>query len=191
MIQLLTPSPEGWVDLALRDFDHFLVDHAACERKASATGMMFVVRYPDKIELVESMVQFAREELMHFHQVFRLITKRNLRLGGDDKNFYINGLLKQEKQQANDYCLLDRLLIFGIVEARGQERFALIGKHHTDPKIADFYTTLAEAESRHNELFCRLAKVYFDSKIVDQRLGELLQIEAEILRSLPLRPCVH
>ena len=54
-------------------FDAFLIDHAACERKASATGMWFVVRYPDRPVLLDPLIAFAREELEHFHRVYRVI----------------------------------------------------------------------------------------------------------------------
>ena len=65
MLELRKPTPDGWLDVVLADFDAFLIDHAACERKASATGMSFVVRYPDRKEILEPLIAFAREELEH------------------------------------------------------------------------------------------------------------------------------
>ena len=35
MLRLRTKTPWEWTDVVLADFDAFLVDHAACERKAS------------------------------------------------------------------------------------------------------------------------------------------------------------
>ena len=64
-MELRVDTPKEWVNTALSDFDHFLIDHASCERKASAVGMSFVVRYPDRSALLEPMIQFAREELEH------------------------------------------------------------------------------------------------------------------------------
>ena len=46
-IDLIYSTPSEWTETALADFDHFLIDHANCERKASALAMSFVVRYPD------------------------------------------------------------------------------------------------------------------------------------------------
>ena len=43
------------------DFDRFLIDHAACERKASATAMSFVVRYPDRDRVLEPLIALAIE----------------------------------------------------------------------------------------------------------------------------------
>ncbi|MEZ4846197.1 MAG: tRNA isopentenyl-2-thiomethyl-A-37 hydroxylase MiaE [Bdellovibrionota bacterium] len=44
-------SPE-WIKLALDNFGLFISDHAANERKAAATCMDFVVRYPNLHSLV-------------------------------------------------------------------------------------------------------------------------------------------
>ena len=63
MFDLRFSTPKAWLDVVFSDFDAFLIDHAACERKASATGMSFVVRYPDKAPLIEPLIEFAREEL--------------------------------------------------------------------------------------------------------------------------------
>ena len=72
MLDLCYQTPPQWLDAVFSDFDSFLVDHAACERKASATGMNFVVRYPDRPELVEPLIEFAREELEHFQIVYEI-----------------------------------------------------------------------------------------------------------------------
>jgi hypothetical protein len=45
-------TPKQWTEVVLGDLDAFLLDHAACERKASATAMKFVTHYPDRPELV-------------------------------------------------------------------------------------------------------------------------------------------
>ena len=47
VLKLREPTDPRWVSRPCSaDMDAFLVDHAACERKASATAMNFVVRYP-------------------------------------------------------------------------------------------------------------------------------------------------
>jgi len=38
-VHLKVPTPAGWIETVLKDFDSFLLDHASCERKASATAM--------------------------------------------------------------------------------------------------------------------------------------------------------
>ncbi len=127
MLDLRTATPKAWLDAVFGDFDAFIVDHAACERKASATGMSFVVRYPDRPELIEPMIEFAREELEHFHIMYKLCAERGLSLAADYKDDYVNGL-RSRVRTSRDEHLLDRLLVAGIVEARGCERLFLVAE---------------------------------------------------------------
>ncbi len=65
-------SPDEWLETVLANFDEFLVDHAANEKKASAAALSMVAHYPDKVTLVETMVDLALEELNHYRQVLNL-----------------------------------------------------------------------------------------------------------------------
>lgn len=190
MLPLVTPTPTAWVELVLANFDEFLLDHAACERKASATGMSFVVRYPDRTRLLEPMIAFAREELEHFHQVYRLIEARGLTLRADNKDPYVEPMIRWVRG-GRDERLLDRLVMGGVVEARGCERFGLVAEGLPAGELKDFYAELTRSEARHVGLFHRLARSYFSAEQVDARVAELLALEAEIIAGLPLRPALH
>ncbi|MGH1471427.1 MAG: tRNA-(ms[2]io[6]A)-hydroxylase [Cellvibrionaceae bacterium] len=179
-----------WVDAVLKDFDTFLNDHAAAEKKASGMAVSMLSHYPDREELVKAMIDLSIEEMTHFRDVVRLIMKRGLILAPDEKDPYINQFRKHLRKESSEY-FLDRLITGGIIEARGCERFALIGEHHTDPGIKRFYATLASSEARHANQFIELAQLYFDEKIIHSRLDELLTIEAKIVESLPFRPALH
>jgi tRNA 2-(methylsulfanyl)-N6-isopentenyladenosine37 hydroxylase len=187
-------SSVEWADNAIKNIDEFLVDHAACERKASATAMAFVVKYPDRPEFVEAMIQVAIEELEHFHQVFRILRSRNLRLGPDTKNAYANRLLSFIREVPEER-FLDRMLCFGIIEARGCERFSMIGealdRACREPELAVFYKRLAREEAKHFGLFLRYGLAYFPKEVVEKRLQELFAIEAEIIKQLPWRYALH
>jgi tRNA-(ms[2]io[6]A)-hydroxylase len=190
MLALRTQTPASWLDAVLSDFDAFLIDHAACERKASATGMAFVVRYPDRGLLLDPLIAFAREELEHFHRVFRILEQRGLRLGADDKDDYVRGLRAVCRTRGEEH-LLDRLLTAGIVEARGCERFSLVAHALPDGELKDFYLDITRSESRHHALFVDLARRMFGDEIVRPRLDRLLDEEAEIVARLPCRAAVH
>lgn len=192
MLDLRVPTSTAWLDAVFSDFDAFLLDHAACERKASATGMSFVVRYPDRQALIEPMIEFAREELEHFHIVYRLIAARGLTLGPDYKDPYVNALLGQCRSGTAE-LLLDRLLVAGIVEARGCERLFLLAQalEQRDPELAPVYLELARAESRHHGLFFRLSRALFPESEVTERARTLLDFEADLVRALPHKPAVH
>jgi tRNA-(ms[2]io[6]A)-hydroxylase len=190
MLELRAATPPEWLEVVLADFDAFLIDHAACERKASATGMSFVVRYPDRTKLLEPLIAFAREELVHFHQVYKLIEERGLSLRADQKDTYVRqlrGLARTDSEQH----LLDRLLIAGVVEARGCERFRLVAEGLKDETLRPFYLDITRSEARHHALFVQLAREYFDEDVIRDRIGEILDREADIMRALPLRAAVH
>lgn len=182
-------SPE-WLATVLADFDSFLRNHAACERKAGGTAMSFVAHYPDRPELVRACIALAREELEHFERVVERLAERGLTLGPDTRDPYV-GSLKREFRKGSEEYFLDRLLVAAIVEARGCERFALVGSGLDTGPLRDFYRDLAASEARHHELFLRLARIYFTGDAVEARLAELLEREAAIMSDLPLRAAVY
>jgi len=190
VLPLVVPTPAAWLEVVLGDFDAFLLDHAACERKASATGMAFVVRYPDRRELLAPMIAFAREELEHFEQVYAIIEARNLTLGPDRKDPYVEALSRWVRT-GRDERLLDRLVLGGVVEARGCERFGLVAAGLPAGELKDFYTELTRSEARHVGLFHRLARQLFSAMEVDARVRDLLAHEGEVVARLELRPALH
>jgi tRNA-(ms[2]io[6]A)-hydroxylase len=190
MLRLRTKTPSEWTDVVLGDFDAFLVDHAACERKASATALKLVSHYSDRTMLVRELIPFAQEELEHYAQVMEIILDRGLATRPDEKDPYVGALMKLINRGPEQY-FLDRLLILGIVEARGCERFGMVAEALEPGPLKDFYTDITRSEARHHGLFVRLAREYFPAEVVQQRLDELLDAEAKIVEDLPLRPAVH
>ena len=187
---LTVDSPEEWLETVLANFDEFLVDHAANEKKASAAALSMVAHYPDKVALVKTMVDLALEELNHYRQVLNLMRQRNLNPGPDEKDPYVNEIIRQVRR-GTDHYFLDRLLSAAVVEARGAERFALLGAALDDSELSRFYEGLARSERNHHKLFVSLARRYFPSNEVDDRWQEWLQIEASILGSLTIRARLH
>ena len=123
-----------------------------------------------------------------------MLFRSGLLLTRDRKDPYLNALLKQIRRGREDY-FLDRLLVAGVVEARGCERFGLIAtaldEAGTDAKMATFYANLAESEARHRDLFVDLAELYFDKSAVSSRLSEWLDDEAKIVSELPISAALH
>lgn len=192
MLDLRFSTSREWLDAVFADFDAFLLDHAACERKASATGMSFIARYPDKTSIIEPLIEFAREELEHFHIVYKIVAARGLTLVDDYKDPYVNAL-RAQCRGTGEVLLLDRLLVAGVVEARGCERLFMVSDalRERDPALSNIYLELARAESRHHGLFFRLARGLFPEELVLRRGGELLDFEAELVAGLPHRAAVH
>ncbi len=183
-------SPKAWLDAVHGSFDQFLQDHAACERKASALAMSLVARYPDREPLLEPMICLAKEELTHFHEVFRLMQKRGVALAADEKDPYVSALLRLVRHGREEH-FLDKLLISSIIEARGCERFGLIADSLSDPELKEFYSRLAREEAGHYMIFVRIARLYFDEKTLADRFEALLDAEAAIMLAVPHRAAVH
>lgn len=182
-------SPE-WVKTVLADFDEFLLDHAAAEKKASGMAISMLSHYPDKLELVSTMADLAVEELSHYREVVKWIHARGLITAADTKDPYVIEFRKSIRQ-GQDIYLMDRLLTASIIEARGAERFGLVAEALEEPGIKQFYTAIARSEERHYETFLNLAYLYLPQVEVDERWQELLDIEADIVRSMPLRAALH
>lgn len=191
MFALRSSTPPRWLAIVLADFDEFLLDHTLCERKASAMGMSLVAKYPDRALILDDLISFAREELEHFHIMWKLSSQRGLVLPSDTRDAYVNELLTLTRERRGDELFLDRLLVPGIVEARGCERLRMVTDALEPGPLRDTYREVTRAEARHHALFFRLARRYFDEPTVTTRASELLEQEARIVDELPLRPAVH
>jgi len=189
-VALRSSSSGSWLEAVLADFDTFLLDHAANERKASASAMVLVVRYPDRDALLDPMIRLAREELAHFHRVYRILAERGVRFHSDTKDPYVNRL-REEVRRDKELGFLDRLVLSAVVEARGHERFGRIAESLPAGPLKLFYEDITVSEHRHAALFLDLAHRYFDAVQVVERLHALLDLEAEILAALPIRAALH
>jgi len=190
MIKLKFNTPTQWAEGIAAAMDVFLPDHAAAEKKASSMAMTMVSHYPDKPELVTAMIDLALEELSHFRSVVNIMNERGLTLLPDEKDPYVNAL-RRNCRQGDAHYLMDRLLIAGIVEARGAERFGLIAEALPEGDLKSFYGAITRSEKGHEELFLQLAESYFDQAEVHARLNELLDAEAQIVSELPIRLALH
>ena len=94
MFKLRIDTSEKWTEAVLADFDRFLNDHAAAERKASGMAMSMALQYKDKPDLVSAMIDLAIEELAHFREVIKLMRERGLEMLPDIKDKYVNALRK-------------------------------------------------------------------------------------------------
>ena len=153
-------------------------------------AMSMVSHYPDKSELVARMIELAIEELTHFRAVVKLITERGGQLGADQKDPYIRQI-RQAIRHGREQFLLDRLLVGGVIEARGAERFGLIAEALEVGPLKRFYRSITRSEENHKNLFVKLALRYVSADQVHSRLKELLEIEASIVKSLPHRAALH
>jgi len=185
-----TSTPE-WVQAVLGNFNEFLIDHANCERKASAMAMGLIAKYPDRKEIIPELIETAIEELEHFQEVYKLMEKRGIALpAAMEKDDYITNLVNACRN-GRDERFMDRMLLASVIECRGAERFKLIYEALTDKDLKQFYHMLWASEAKHGNIFVKLLFNYFDEKDIYQRLHQLVDLEAEVIAALPLRAALH
>ena len=190
MFELKYHTPFAWTEAVLADFDGFLQDHAAAEKKASGMAMSMLSHYPDRRMLVKEMTDLALEEMIHFKEVVKLLLARDIDLADDKKDTYVKEIRKVFRN-GREVFLMDRLLVAAVIEARGHERFSLVAKALSEGEEKDFYIAIAASEEKHKNLFVVLAYEYFDKTEVDVRLEEILVEEAKICEQLPFRAALH
>lgn len=89
MLGLKLPTDPRWVDIAQKNIEEILTDHAYCEQKAASTAISMIIGFPEYPELVTAMTELVQEEMSHFKMVHDLILERGLTLGRERKDPYV------------------------------------------------------------------------------------------------------
>ncbi|MGO3738497.1 MAG: tRNA-(ms[2]io[6]A)-hydroxylase [Marinomonas foliarum] len=171
-------SPEAWVNWALENQTLLLNDHAHCEKKAASTAMSLMYRYVDRDNLLHKMSRLAREELLHFEQVHKIMRKRDVAYDHLSASRYANGLRKHIRTH-EPARLVDTMIIGAFVEARSCERFAALAPH-LDEELSKFYISLLKSEARHFQDYLDLAKEYSNEPI-DDRVAFFRDLEEKLI----------
>ncbi len=188
MLGLKLPSDPRWVDLAEKNIEDILVDHAYCEQKAASSCISLIIQFPDKEELVNMLAPVVAEEWSHFERVLDQLRQRGYKLGKKRVDEYVVQLAKHERKGGSkEQQLMEKLLINALIEARSCERFKLLWKNLKDEDLKQFYYELMVSEAGHYHNFISLAKHYVAEDTVNERWKELLEIEAEIIAGLEIR----
>jgi tRNA-(ms[2]io[6]A)-hydroxylase len=188
ILGLRLPTDPRWVNLAELSLQEILTDHAYCEQKAATSCISLIQRYSDKEKLVTELSPIVTEEWGHFRLVLAELQKRNLTLGRQRKDEYVNALLDfQVKGGSYEDYLLDKLLTMAMIEARSCERFKRLSEGLDDEYLRNFYRRFMESEAGHYTLFIELAETYVDKEKVRRRWAEWLDHESVIMQKLELR----
>ncbi len=188
ILGLQLPADPRWVDLASISLEDILTDHAYCEQKAANTCISLITKNNDKDELVNELSPIVTEEWGHFRMVLAELRKRNLQLGKQRKDEYVNKLLEfQKKGGSPEERFLDQLLTMALIEARSCERFKRLSEGLTDEYMRNFYRKFMESEAGHYTLFITLAETYINKDTVSARWKEWLAYEAEVITNLEVR----
>src|SRR4026208_461803 len=140
ILGLQLPTDPRWVNLAEKSLEDILTDHAYCEQKAALSCISLIQRYSDKENLVTELSPVVTEEWGHFRLVLAELKNRNLKLGKQRKDEYVNKLLAfQKKGGTTEERLLDQLLTMALIEARSCERFKRLSEGLDDEYLRIFY----------------------------------------------------
>ncbi|MCY7350263.1 MAG: tRNA-(ms[2]io[6]A)-hydroxylase [Cytophagaceae bacterium] len=188
MLGLKLPTDPRWVNIAEKNIEEILVDHAYCEQKAASSCISLIVQYPDRAKLRDVLMPVVAEEWGHFRMVLRELDKRGYPLGPPRKDEYVAQLHAAiEKNSPVTERLGEKLFVNALIEARSCERFRLLSEEISDESLRSFYRDLMISEANHYVNFIDLAKEYLPAEYVRQRWQEWLDIEADIIRKLALR----
>jgi tRNA-(ms[2]io[6]A)-hydroxylase len=192
MLGLKLPTDPRWANIAEKNIEEILTDHAYCEQKAASTAISLIVGYPEKPELVDKMTALAREEMGHFQMVHNRIMQRGLVLGRERKDAYVGQLNTFfPKGGDRELRLIHRLLVCALIEARSCERFRVLSENLEDKELSEFYHTLMISEANHYTMFLKLARTYGKREEVDQMWQDLLKYEAKVISNLGTEGLIH
>ncbi|GJM29108.1 MAG: tRNA 2-methylthio-N6-isopentenyl adenosine(37) hydroxylase MiaE [Cyclobacteriaceae bacterium] len=189
MLGLKLPTDPRWVNIAKKNIEDILVDHAYCEQKAASSCISLIVQYAQFEKLVEVLTPVVAEEWEHFQRVLAHLTKRGYSLGRQRKDEYVAALLSSiPKGGSKVEQLVERLLVNALIEARSCERFKLLWQQINDADLKNFYHELMISEAGHYRNFIKLAKEYQDPAKVQLRWEHWLNLESNIIAALQVRP---
>ena len=192
MLGLKLPTDPRWANIAEKNIDEILTDHAYCEQKAASYAISLIVTYPEYPELVEAMSALAREEMGHFQMVHKRIQDRGLELGRERKDEYVHRI-NQFFQKTGDRTerLIQRLLIAALIEARSCERFKVLSENIEDQELSEFYRGLMVSEANHYTMFLKFARDFGQREEVDTKWQALLDFEAEVMKDFGNKELIH
>ncbi len=185
----LVPTDARWIGVALGDLDAIHADHLHCERKAAQSALSLIRSYPERTDLVTAMARLAHDETRHVVQVSQLMARRQQPAAFDFGDDYAVAL-RDHIRKKEPLRLLDRLLVFAVIEARSAERLQILADNLEDEKARDLYASLATAEVRHRDIFLALARDT-DGETWRARAAELSEIEAEVFIDRPITARIH
>lgn len=192
MFRLQLPTDPRWVNIVEKNIEEIMTDHAYCEQKAASNAISIVIKFPEKSDLVQAMLELAQEELEHFKMVHEKLIARGFKLGRERKDEYVNLLYDfMRKGGSRSQQLIDRLLFAAMIEARSCERFKVLSENINDEELRGFYHELMISEANHYTLFLNFARQYAEGEAVEKRWQEWLDHEGKVIMQFGKKETIH
>ncbi|MCY4045326.1 MAG: tRNA-(ms[2]io[6]A)-hydroxylase [Cellvibrionales bacterium] len=178
-------TPDSWLDIALQNIPTLLINHCYLEQCAARNALTMINRYPEKTDLLIKMSKLAREELIHFERVLKVLKNRGIEYKAHKPSRYA-GILQADMRKNEPDKFVDAMIVGAFIEARSCERFyrlaPKLASELLDEALAKFYTSLLQSEARHFEDYLNLAQTYAKTDISD-RVEHFRQIEKDAILS--------
>lgn len=174
-----TETPAAWVDAAVENIDLLLLDHKNCEYKAASNAINLMAKYQERIELINAMSRLAREELVHYEQVLKIIKARGIELRPISASRYAASLRTLVRRDERG-MMIDILVISAFIEARSCERFGAVAPR-LDAELSKFYSGLLASEARHFQGYLKLAHLYGDADDIAERIEVVRPVEQALV----------
>ena len=192
MLGLKLLTDPRWADIAERNLEEILTDHAWCEQKAATNAITMIAYNSEHDEFIQVMSDIAIEEMEHFKMVVEIIQKRGYTLGRERKDDYVGQLMKFcKKDGSRNMAFVDRLLFAAMIEARSCERFRVLSQNINDEELAKFYYDLMVSEANHYTTFLNFARKLSTDVDVDKRWKEWLDFEGQLIQSYGNKEAIH
>lgn len=172
-------TPATWIDAAKANVPLLLLDHKNCEYKAASNAINLMAKYQERLELINAMSRLAREELVHYEQVLKILKARAIDIVPLAASRYAMGLRRLVRRDEPG-MLTDILLISAFIEARSCERFGAVAPH-LDPELSKFYSGLLASEARHYQGYIKLAHLYGDAGDIADRIKMIRPVEQALV----------
>jgi tRNA-(ms[2]io[6]A)-hydroxylase len=172
-------TPAAWIEAAVANVPLLLLDHKNCEYKAASNAINLMAKYQERLELINAMSRLAREELVHYEQVLKILNARQIEIVPLAASRYAAGLRKLVRCEEPG-MLIDILLISAFIEARSCERFGAVAPH-LDAELSKFYSGLLASEARHYQGYLKLANLYGDADDIAERIEIIRPVEQALV----------
>ena len=172
-------TPRAWIEAAVADPETLLIDHKNCEYKAASNAINLMAKYQEHVDLINAMSRLAREELVHYEQVLKIIKARGITIKPLSAARYAS-TLRTLVRRSEPGMMTDILLISAFIEARSCERFAAIAPH-LDAELGKFYSGLLRSEARHYQGYIKLAHLYGDVDDIAERIEVIRPVEQALV----------
>jgi tRNA-(ms[2]io[6]A)-hydroxylase len=172
-----TPAP--WVEAAVANVPLLLLDHKNCEYKAASNAINLMAKYQERLELINALSRLAREELVHYEQVLKILKARQIAIVPLSASRYAAGL-RQLVRRKEPGMMTDILLISAFIEARSCERFGAVAPH-LDAELSKFYSGLLASEARHYQGYLKLAHLYGETDDIAARIAVIRPVEQALV----------